>query len=267
MEGGFKTVCDEYISVAFSIDNDLQLWKVFLPATIKTYLEKYPEQERALSSGFYAYDIDSNTCKFRDHNFNKSSEIKAQELEPTSQYFLQWVEVLSIVRLYSSIEDLLLHSIIIKYYDNGCVLSKNKRQANDIKNKIREELKSNKIPISRINNRFLIDFLKLKSDSVSNFLKCKTRPEENFSWEGFFEFISIIRHIVVHNGMVVSPDERNNINSKFQEMFIRYFQLVESENGHMILRINEKVGIGNVISMCSDFALNMAKCIFELDTF
>ena len=264
---GYKAIIDEYINVAFSIQNDLQLWKVFLPATIKTYLEKYPCQVDAQSSGFYTYDIDSNICQGELHNFNKSSEIKAQELEPSSQYFLQWVEVLSIVRLYSSIENLLILSIQLKYYDEGSLLLKNKKQVNNIKSKIQEELKDNKITTSRVNNKFLIDFLKLKSPSVSNFLKCKTYSGEESSWEDFFEFISIIRHIVVHNGMVVSLDERNNINSRFTEMFNQYFQLIESENGHMTLCVNEKVGIGNIISMCSDFALNTVKCIFDFDTF
>ena len=52
MENGFKVVSDEYINVAFSIQNDLQLWSVFLPASIETYLEKYPHQVDAQSSIF-----------------------------------------------------------------------------------------------------------------------------------------------------------------------------------------------------------------------
>ena len=63
MENGFKIVSDEYINVAFSIQNDLQLWSVFLPATIKTYLEEYPYQVDAQSSIFLAYDIDPSTCQ------------------------------------------------------------------------------------------------------------------------------------------------------------------------------------------------------------
>jgi hypothetical protein len=268
MKNGFKVVSEEYINVAFSIQNDLQLWRVFLPATIETYLEKYPSQVDAHSSNFLAYDIDSNSCHITEtHDFNKSSEIKAQELKPSSQYFLQWVEVLSIVRLYSSIEELLLNSIKLKYYSGDSSLIKSRKHANNIKNKIQKELEDNNIDMSRINNRFLINFLKFKSKLVSGFFKCKTFSVKESSWEDFFEFISIIRHIIVHNGMIVSAEESSGINSRFKKMFSLYFQLVKSGNGHMVLRVNENTGVNNMISMCNEFALNTAKYIFGFDTF
>ena len=112
---------------------------------------------------------------------------------PSSKYFLQWVEILSIVRLYNSIEDLLLYSIGLKYYNDGDSLVRSKKQFNNIKNRVQRELESNNIDKSRINNKYLISFLNFKSAKVSSFLKCKTYSIEESSWEEFFEFISIIQ--------------------------------------------------------------------------
>ena len=265
MNSAFKKISDEYINVAFPINNDLQLWQVFLPSAIKIYLEKYPNQINLQSSGFYAYDINTKTSIVLLKNFNKISEIKTHELELNRCNFFQWVQILSIVRLYNSIEDLLIHSIQLKYFNNLSLVLKNRKQVNAIKNSIQKNLVNNDIVPSRNNNKYLIDFIKLKSPTAANFFQLKTYSIPKSTWEDFFEFISIIRHIIVHNGMIVSTEERSNINSKFKEMFTLYFQLKKNVDGFMTLQINEKTGVVNIISMCNDFALNTAKFIFELD--
>ena len=102
---------------------------------------------------------------------------------------------------------------------------------------------------------------------VQVFFKCKTYSIKESSWEDFFEFISIIRHIIVHNGMIVSSEERNIVNSKFKKLFDLYFQFFKDENGLDVLRVNETTGVINIISMCNEFALNTAKYIFEMKNF
>ena len=67
--------------------------------------------------------------------------------------------------------------------------------------------------------------------------------------------------------MIVSADERNSINSKFKKMFDLYFEIQNSETESNILRINQNSGVVNIISICNDFALNAAKCVFELENF
>lgn len=259
---GHHHLRDSYSAVVFSISNDLIFWKTFLPSAIQTYREKYPNQFRLFESGLYAYNIQLDNNAGWLHSFNKSVEINDDNLDQSRDRFFQWIQLLSIVRIYNALE-LVLYSIIeIRYPPAIGEFHARKK----LKTAILADLKKEQVAHETKNNQFLLAYLRHRNAKLSQFFSL---PVTNLttSRSEFFEFLSLIRHIIVHNGMLLSRDNHNLLKERFSELMERYFMIEQTTCHESKIVFDEtKGGMQNLISVCDDLAYNAIKFAFDLGT-
>jgi len=257
----YQSLRKAYSDVVFSISNDLIFWSTFLPSAIEAYRKNYPNQARLFESGLFAYNIQLGTNTGWLHSLNHSAEINDDNLDYSRERFFQWIRLLSVVRIYNALEKLLFGIIETQYlpFDGP------KHTLKKLKTLILTELTTENIAHDRKNNQFLLAFLRHRSPYLEQFF---TLPVSNLttSWETFFEFLSLIRHIIVHDSMVVSHNNYNLLNSQFGELMKQYFHIEKPQREENQLLFNEeKNGMQNLLSKCNDFAFNTIRFAFELD--
>lgn len=266
MEKGFKSdfgsLRSAYSTVVFAISNDLTFWNTFLPAAIQAHREKYPDQIRFFESGLCAYDISLESNNGWLHTLDHIEAIDNENLDHSRQRFFQWIQVLSIVRIYNALE-LLLYGII-----ETCYLGSlgEKMPLKKLKTLVLTELKNAKIPHDTKNNHFLITYLRQRNSNLGRFFSL---PVSNLttSREEFFEFLSVVRHILVHDEMLVSRNNQNLLKSRFKEFSDLYLQFEPVDRKALKMLFNEKKsGMINLFSQCNDIAYNTLKFAFDLES-
>lgn len=92
-----------------------------------------------------------------------------------------------------------------------------------------------------------------------NFLNKKINEDWNTSWENFSNLFSVLRHVVVHNGMRISIDVKNELLSSGGDAFKHYFvlnsdkpQFLKAKDLHSFLRFAEQM---------NDFVANTVRLI------
>jgi hypothetical protein len=241
-----------------ALDSDLNFWNHFITKwAIPEYQAKNPARV-IHASAYSTYDNDTKTGKGRLKLHREIREIHSDDLPMYSDVLFNWVEGLTIVRVYNALEILLLQLIDVVYFNSEVTPLTKKKEINGIESRIREELgkESNKV-----NNAHLIKFLKLKSPEFDEWINLSVRPDLKSTWDDYFLLISILRHVVAHQAMLINKDTINKINSKScREVFSRHFDLFDLENGSFELKpIQGRFNI--FINFATEFAVNSLKII------
>jgi hypothetical protein len=240
-----------YSGVVFSISNDLVFWQTFLPVAIQAHREKYPEQTRFFESGLYAYNINLADNKGWLHGLGQSAEITSENLDSSRERFFMWIRLLSIVRIYNALE-LLLYGIIETRY---LPPANEQRPLKRLKTLILTELKQAGIPHETKNNGFLLAYLQHRSPSLAQFFSLPV-PNLSLSRMAFFEFQSLIRHMIVHDAMLLSRNNHNLLKSRYCEFMDRYFLVESMDRPEKKLLFNDQLGgMQNLLGVCDDLGL------------
>lgn len=257
-----KIIFNIYKKSIFEIENDLRFWKRFLTASIKTYEEN---DERTIHQAiFTAYDHEFQKIGGKLKRAEEVYETKTTDLAKRRNEFFIWVMNLSILKAYNSIEILLLQLIQLRYFDVLEDPINGKSQTDKVTSKICEVLKQNGIRPEKRNNRYLIDFLAMKSQKLNSFFELPMNVDLKTKWAGFFNFVSILRNVVAHCGMILHLDVKNEIKSVAKDIFERYFETSVGDEGLPKLspRVEE---FGNFINYLNSFSVSVLKFAFDQD--
>lgn len=247
-----------YKNTVWEISTDIQYWQSFLKWAIKEYQEKTNYPDLLFEAGFCVYDIDYSTQSGLLKSHNKTFTIYKSELENHRQDFINWVMNLSIIKAYNAVELFLLEAIKILYLPANQNSVNSKRNIDQIQKSIKEYLLANGCTYDTKNNRHIIEFLKANSSSFTMFLSNPIRVDLETNWANYFEFLSILRNIISHQGMTININVLNEIKSKSKDIFQRHFELVEDSYGFMSLHPKESVFPG-FLFLINDFTLNTIK--------
>lgn len=253
-----------YIKSMFEIESDLWVWDSIIEKSISEFEKESNIDCELFSSIFKAYNIDS----ISNHGFLKAylaenKNIKISTLKTQKAIFFRWVMNLSLLRAYNAIEIFISSAIVEKYLGKEITISQFKELSMKLNIEIKSYFEMNNLgKVNSKNNRHVIKYLRHKSLDVDNFLKQKIRIDLNTNWEGFFEFVSILRNAIAHNGMILNQDTLNNIKSSAKDVYERYFSNEVMEEDAIFLNPNPKQFI-NVLTFMNDFAINMVKFIKE----
>ncbi len=257
----YKTYFEEYLKTAFQLEVDLRFWKHFLSTSIKNYQLENPENRWINEAGFSLYNLRPDGQNTWLHVSSNTSTIEIKDLEKHSDDFFIWVMNLSIVRVYNAAELFLLNAIQLKYFPNLKPIDNNKKNANKIITEIKNHLVTAGKSIDTTNNRYIIEFLKEQSSDFESFLDLKVNIDWTTTWNGFYEFFSILRNIITHHAMTITPDIRNNINSVAKDAFKHYFIQPSKTTDVDILKAKNEHEFLFFVSHVNDFVANAVKFI------
>jgi len=257
----YKTYFEEYLKTAFQLEVDLRFWKHFLSTSIKNYQLENPENRWINEAGFSLYNLRPDGQNTWLHVSSNTSTIEIKDLEKHSDDFFIWVMNLSIVRVYNAAELFLLNVIQLKYFPNLKPIDNNKKNANKIITEIKNHLVTAGKSIDTTNNRYIIEFLKEQSSDFESFLDLKVNIDWTTTWNGFYEFFSILRNIITHHAMTITPDIRNNINSVAKDAFKHYFIQPSKTTDVDILKAKNEHEFLFFVSHVNDFVANAVKFI------
>lgn len=240
---------------------DLAVWKPLIEKTINNYTINDQYTDKYYSSVFVTYDYnlkdDSGFLKvYRD----KDIELTSKNLDDQKYKFFRWTINSSIQKIYNSIE-ILLQSVIYLEFINNDIENFGKKHIKKVNLKIKKYFKENNLgKYDTTNNRHIIRYLRVKSHEVDKFLNDNARTDLSTTWGNFFEFLSILRNVIAHNGMIIEKDTLNTINSIAKDIYNRYFESNGKEGSQILLSVKQnKDDIGNLIMMMNEFALNSVK--------
>ena len=263
----YKSYFNEYLKTAFQIDVDLRFWKHFLSTSIQNYKLENPENRWINETGFSLYNIQPDGLNTWLHVSKETSSIEIKDLETHSDNFFTWIMNLSIIRIYNAAELFLLQSIQLKYFPSLHPVNNNKKNANKIIAEIRNYFSANGQSFDTTNNRYLIEFLKDKSSDFSSFLQLKVNMDWTTKWDEFYEFFSILRNVITHHAMIITPAIRNNLNSIAKDAFNHYFIQPSNTTDIDILKSKDEHHFLYFVSHVNVFVGNAVKFIAEETNF
>jgi hypothetical protein len=80
-------------------------------------------------------------------------------------------------------------------------------------------------------------------------------------WDEFYEFFSILRNVITHHAMIITPDIRNNLNSVAKDAFNHYFIQPSNTTDIDILKSKDEHHFLYFVSHVNDFVANAVKFI------
>lgn len=257
----FKPAFDNYIKSVFQIEVDLRFWKHFLTNFIEKYKLENPINRWINEAGFSLYNIKPDGSNTWLHVSNETNSIEIKDLDIYRDNFFTWVMNLSIIRIYNSIELLLLEAIQIKHFPTLASPARGKKEANRVIAEMKNFLKVNDLNSDTTNNRYMIEFIKLKSPDFVRFLEVRVNVDWDTTWNQFFELFSVLRNIITHHAMIVTKDIRNNLNSIAKDVYRHYFIQAADKSEEQLLEAKDEHYFLNLISQVNDFAVNTVKFI------
>lgn len=246
----------------YEIETDFRIWDSVIEKSILEF-EKEPNVDYELfGSIFTTYNLDSISNNGLHKTYLADSKnIKINTLRTQKLIFFRWIMNLSLLRAYNAIEIFVSSAIIEQYLGEETTVSQFKELSKKVNNEVANYFAANNLgKINSKNNRHLIKFLRHKSSDVDNFLKQKVRVDLDTNWEEFFEFISILRNVIAHNGMILNQDTLNNIKSSAKDIYERYFSNEVIEEDAILLNPNQEHFI-SVLTFMNNFAINLVKFI------
>jgi hypothetical protein len=263
-ESNYRTFFTHYQDTVHQLDTDIRFWKHFLTISIDRYKEDNPTNTWIHQSGFSIYDISPDGLTSWLHSSSKVLTIEIDDLTEQSNNFFAWVMNVSIIRIYNSLELLLLQTIQFKYFpllDNPI---KGKKFANKIVSEIKNYLKAKSLNADTVNNRHLIQFLKSNSALCKQFMEVPVNHVNwKTNWEKFFELLSILRNIITHDGMIVSKNTHNTIKSIAADIFVHFFEPITGKEDLEILKVKNEQYFLNFVTLINDLAGNLVKFVAE----
>jgi len=257
----YKSYFDEYLKTALQIDVDLRFWKHFLSTAVQDYQLENAENTRISDVKFCLYNIQPDGLSKWLHISKEISSIDIKDLKKHSDNFFTWIMNLSITHLYNAAELFLLQSIQLKYFPSLPSFNNYKKNATKIIVEIKNYFNANGKSFDTTNNRYLIEFIKDKSSDFASFLQLKVNTDWTTKWGEFYEFFSILRNVITHHAMIITPDIRNNLNSVAKDAFNHYFIQPPNTTDIDILKSEDEHHFLYFVSHVNDFVANAVKFI------
>ncbi|MEC5143188.1 hypothetical protein [Chitinophaga sp. 212800010-3] len=227
---------------------------------IEEYItESVGECERIFESLFNVYDLQSDAPCGSLKIYRKSFKVESKNLQIYKMNFFCWLMNFSIIKAYNSCELLLLRSIQLAYFPALGNPLGNRKNMKIIQDRIKGSVEN----ADTTNNRYIIEFLKVKSEEFSAFVSQIVRVDLKTNWSGFFEMISILRNVIAHHGTIVNIDTLNQIKMNAKDVFERHFSLIADKAGFKLLHPKFGESFSNFLNLINDFSLNTAKFIFN----
>jgi len=251
-----------YRQSIFALQNDIQFWRLFLTISINEYVQGKPAEFTMYKSIFSVYDINPKT---NIGYLNSHHSIKAYSVDRIfneKEKFFNWIINLAVLKAYNAAEILILETISINYFEKMNLSIIDKKAQVLINTKIREYLKTIQVDYNTTNNKHLINYLKSKSSDFLMFVTQSIRVGSKTTWGNFFNTFSLLRHIIAHNGMIVSDDALNEIRSTSKDVFDAHFYLSSS---NLLIPIHDQ--FLNFLVFVNDFIINSVKIVMEEDSF
>lgn len=255
------TAFEIYKDIVFEVDADLRFWQSFLKFSIDEYKNKNSRPDDAFSAIFIAYNVNPNSTSDLLKTYEKFHTLKTLDLDKHSLDFFNWVTNLSILKMYNALEIFLLQAIRLRFFPDHKNPIVSKKAVEQINKEIKSFLTSQNIGIDTKNNRHIIHFLKQNSTEITSFLKLPIRNDLTTSWENFFELVSILRHVIAHQGTILSTETHNEIKSKARDVFQQHF-INKDNNNYMKLQPNV-VNFSNFNLFCNTFVVNVVKLMYN----
>lgn len=240
------------------LDSDLNFWNHFVTKWAIPEYQKTNKAQVIHSSAYATYDneVENGESWLKLHHDIR--EIHSDDLKLHSKVLFGWVEGLSIVRVYNALEILLLQTIDVCYFEAVVKPLTRKNDVDLIHQRIEAFLGSKK---DRKNNKHLLAFLRLKSEEFNKWVDQPVRRGLAANWDEFFYLISILRHVVVHQALLINRDLLNEIKSrKCHEIFSRHFNLIDLGNNSFELQPIQE-NFKGFISLSVQFAVNTLKFV------
>lgn len=257
----YRTIFDEYVKTVFQLEVDLRFWKRFIDTSIDKYQVDSPENRWIHEAGFAIYNIPLGGGTWL-HTSKDTKTIEIDDLPKNNIDFFTWIMNLSMVRVYNSLEVLLVRAIRVRFYPQLDDPGKGRREINKVHEAVRNDLKTAGLPTDIKNQRHLIAFLSCKSPEMGSFLQVSVNPVNwKTSWKNYFEWISILRNIIAHQEMMVTPDVRNDMNSIAGDMLSHYFKAPVNRKSSELLQPFDIHSFLNFLSHVNDFSANTLKFI------
>lgn len=255
---------NQYRKTVHALNDDLQFWAHFIN---KWAIPEYKKQNASIEIyaslyGTYDSSIETGSDLLKIHS--ESRKIHTDDLEIHSKGFFDWLMNLSIVRAYNSLEILILQLIDVAFLDSKFNTVLSKQDINRINNKVGELLIS---PFDRTNNKHHINFLCENSILFKQWIHTKLRPDTTAVWQDYFYLMSVLRHVITHQGMILNKNLLNEIKSKScKDIFQNYFNTTEISKDIYELKPNQENFI-SFLDLSIQFAANSIKFIAKEPNF
>ena len=254
-----------YKNSTWQIENHLRFWHHFMTTSIDNYKADNPGNSTIYESGFSIYNIPSDVSKTWLNSSNHIFSINPNNLKEQSDNFFNWIMNLSIVRIYNSAELLLLQSIQHKFFPACSDPSTSKQEMDMVVGEIKRDLGSNGFKVKKRNNEYLVTFLQHKVVGFNDFLNKKINEDWNTTWMNYFTLFSILRSIVVHHGMMISTNAKNQLFSSGGDAFKYYFDIANSKSTE-ILKAKDLHSFLSFAGQMNDFVGNTVRLLAEQTT-
>lgn len=263
-ESNYQGFFVKYQNTVHQIEVDIRFWKHFLTISIDRYKLENPENRWIHQSGFSIYDISLDGLGGWLKSSEMVSSIEINDLDQHSNKFFIWIMNLAIITIYNSLELFFLQIIQYKFFPSLEDPKKGKKYANKINSEIKDFLKAQLKKVDTVNNRHIISFLKEKSLLCKQFLGLPVNHVNwSTNWENFYEFFSILRNIITHDGMIVSKNTNNNLKSIAGDIFSHFFKPIRGNGDSEILQVKNEEYFLNFIILVNDLAGNSVKFVAE----
>jgi hypothetical protein len=267
MKDEFLKIFDDYKSQSVINLNYLFYFDLFTKNLIENYLKTNPEEKALHQASFSLYNQNEIDISAWLHTHNETFVITTNTLEDSRTNFFQFVINSGIVRAYNILEIFLLRIIRCNHYKNLDDPRNDKKSLNKLKRQIRDDLLNNQLDNDTSNNFYLINFLKWKSSKFENFLQRKMNIDNHMTYENFFKTISLLRHIMVHQEMMITRDVFNQLNQIGLEILNRYFFDLDRHESHIELKPMPMTTSINLFLLIDDFAGNCLKFYLDENNF
>ena len=247
-----------YKETVLQTDVDIHFWQWFIKEGVKGFMQDQSKGELVYAAIFAAYNINHVNSQGILKSNEKSIQLLKSNLENHRVDFLSWVINLSIVKIYNAVEIFFYQAIQLKYFPNNDSPLNNKKAIYKINKEIKTILQASNIKYDTTNNKHLIEFIKSKSSEYSFFINNPIRIDLITTWVNFFELLSILRNIVVHDSMLVTKNVENRIKGHAKDIFNRHFNIVKNISGNNVLQPKEDQYKSFVV-IVNDFTLNTVK--------
>lgn len=253
-----------YKNSIFRISTDLSFWKLLMDNQAKLYENKndFPSAY-VFEAGFAVMNLHYKNPEGRLKMHTETFKVTPAELINYRIEFYEWMMNISLVKAYNTCEIFLLRSIQLMYFEELTDPMKNRRAQTVLVNEIKKITPDSK----RDNNKFIIDFLKIKCPKFLFFANRILSEDIKGSWEDFFEMISILRNIVAHNNSIIDDSTFNNLKSKNIFLINEYFSIKLENDGFKTIVFRTDAHFSAFINLINDFSLNTVKLIFDKNDF
>lgn len=247
---------NDYKQAMFAIENDINFIRTVLSQYADNVRKQFPDNYKLAGRIFCSYNIPINSWGYLQSH-PKAKEISTEDIQQNFENFINWVQLLCLVKAYNACENFIYQSIRHCYFSE--VKESNiKKLTSLINKKIKSVLTENQLQYETENNKHLIDYLEFISTDIKSFLYKQINIDNEYSWKTFFKTISILRNNIAHSGDLIHRDTWNTLNSIYPKIKVYFYK--DSE------RLKSKIDVfTNFTDQYNVFTLNLIKFMCKED--